>query len=111
MCGVAASIAFGANVVMPQSPENRAIEPSASEKAGRAPCRATGDPCFLGIDPDIYRMPLSGQYVQSRGSLICATRNWSSFPPEAFGIDFLRQFWPLMTPVDERLLFRSSLDC
>ena len=101
ICGVAASIAFGANVVMAQSPEIRAIGPLSSEKPGRAPCRATGEVCVLGIDPDIYRMPLLGQYVQSGDSLICATRNWSSFPPEAFSIDFLRQFWSLMTPQDQ----------
>lgn len=101
ICGVAASIAFGANVVMAQSPGIRAIGPLGSEKADRAPCRATGDTCFLGIDPDIYQMPLLGQNVQSGDRLICATRNWSSFPPEAFSIDFLRYFWAQMTPQDQ----------
>ena len=101
ICCVAASITFGANVVMAQSSGIQTIGPLGSEKADRAPCRATGDACFLGIDPDIYQMPLLGQYVQSGDRLICATRNWSSFPPEAFSIDFLRQFWSLMTPQDQ----------
>ena len=59
ICGVVASIAFGANVVMAQSPEIRALGPLGSEKAGRAPCRATGDACFLGIDPDIASVRLT----------------------------------------------------
>ena len=101
ICGVAASIAFGATVVMAQSPGTRAIGPLGGEKADRAACRATGEACFLGIDPDVYQMPLLGQYIQSGERLICATRNWSSFPPEAFSIDFLRQFWSLMTPQNQ----------
>lgn len=56
-------------------------------------CYATGEPCFLGIDPDIYQMPLFGEYVQNGNERICATRNWSPYPPEAFDIDFLRFFW------------------
>src|SRR5688572_19115641 len=101
ICGVAASIAFGATVGMAQSSGTREIGSLGGQKTGRAACRATGEACFLGIDPDIYRMPLLGQYVQSGDRLICATRNWSSFPPEAFSIDFLRQFWSLMTPPDQ----------
>jgi pimeloyl-ACP methyl ester carboxylesterase len=53
----------------------------------------TGDPCFLGIDPDIYQMPLFGKYIQSGDERICATTNWSPFPPEMFDIDFMRNFW------------------
>lgn len=101
ICGVAASIAFGATVGMAQSSGTREIGPLVGQKTGRAACRATGEACFLGIDPDIYQMPLLGQYVQSGDSLRCATRNWSSFPPEAFSIEFLRQFWAQMTPQDQ----------
>ena len=56
-------------------------------------CNATGEPCFLGIDPDIYQMPLFGKYILSGDETICATTNWSPFPPEAFDIDFMRNFW------------------
>jgi pimeloyl-ACP methyl ester carboxylesterase len=56
-------------------------------------CRATGEACFLGIDPDVYQMPLFGEYIQSGDEMICATTNWSPFPPEAFDIDFMRNFW------------------
>jgi pimeloyl-ACP methyl ester carboxylesterase len=101
ICEVAASIAFGAIVVMAQSSGTGTIGPSAVQKADRAPCRATGTACFLGIDPDIYHMPLNGEYIQTGDRLICATRNWSPFPPEAFNIDFLRQFWSLTTPQDQ----------
>lgn len=65
-------------------------------------CVATGATCFLGIDPDIYQMPLYGQYIQSGDELICATTNWSNFPPEAFDIGFMRDFWTFqMTPVQQ----------
>ena len=80
-----------------QAPETRALGPSTGETAAR-PCQATGDPCFLGIDPDVYQMPLFGEYIQSGDHLICATRNWSSYPPEAFNIDFMRAFWPQIPP-------------
>lgn len=99
--GLAASIAFCATVVMVPPSGARAIGPLGGEKADRAACRATGEACFLGIDPDIYRMPLPGQYIQSGNRPICATQNCASFPPEAFTIDFLRQFWSLMTPLDQ----------
>ena len=56
-------------------------------------CIATGEPCSLGIDPDIYQMPLFGEYIQKGDELICATTNWSPFPPEVFDIDFMRNFW------------------
>ena len=98
---VAASIVFGATVVMPQSSVTSTIGPSAVQKADRAPCHATGTACFLGIDPDIYHMPLYGEYIQSGDRLICATRNWSSYPPEAFNIDFMRAFWPQIPPQDQ----------
>lgn len=101
ICGVAASILFGATVVMPQSSATATIEPSAVQKVDRAPCRATGTACFLGIDPDIYHMPLYGEYIQSGDRLICATRNWSPFPPEAFNIDFMRAFWPQIPQQDQ----------
>lgn len=67
----------------------------------RAPCRATGESCFLGIDPDIYQMPLFGETIQSGNRSICATRSWSLLPPEAFDIDFMRGFWSLMAPNDQ----------
>lgn len=56
-------------------------------------CYATGKSCSLGIDPDVYRMPLTGEFMQSGNRRICATKNWSAYPPEAFDIDFLRAFW------------------
>ncbi len=56
-------------------------------------CRATGENCFLGIDPDVYQIPLYGEYIHNGKEQICATTNWSSFPPEAFDIDFMRNFW------------------
>jgi pimeloyl-ACP methyl ester carboxylesterase len=65
-------------------------------------CISTGEPCYLGIDPDIYQMPLYGVSIQCGDEQICATVNWCSyppdlfFPPEAFGIDFMRYFWTLM---------------
>ena len=94
---MSALIAFGATVAMAQTSGTRALGPLSSEEGHRAPCRATGTICFLGIDPDIYHMPLYGEYIQSGDRLICATRNWSSFPPEAFSIDFLRHFSTQMT--------------
>ncbi len=62
------------------------------DESGSA-CYATSEPCFLGIDPDIYQMPLFGEYIQRGNERICATRNWSPYPPEAFDIDFLLNFW------------------
>jgi pimeloyl-ACP methyl ester carboxylesterase len=64
-------------------------------------CRATGDTCFLGIDPDIYQMPLVGEYIQVGARLICATRNWSDYPPETFDMDFMRALWPQLAPTDQ----------
>ena len=98
--GLAALIAFSANAVMAQSSGSGTIGPSAVEKTECATCRATGTPCFLGFDPDIYHMPLYGEYIQTGDRLICATRNWSSLPPEAFTIDFMRAFWPHIPPPD-----------
>jgi len=98
--GVAASIAFAAAVVMAQAGAVT-IRPSGVQQTDCPSCRATGTPCFLGIDPDIYHMPLSGEYIQSGDRLICATRNWSPFPPEAFTIDFMRAFWPQIPPADQ----------
>ena len=105
ICGAAASVAFAGAMVTAQSPGNRATGPLSGQEAnsvaaGKA-CRATGDACFAGIDPDVYHMPLFGEYIQSGDHLICATRNWSSYPPEAFSIDFMRAFWPLMTPQNQ----------
>lgn len=62
------------------------------------PCRATGEACFLGIDPDIYQMPLVGETIRSGDRSICATRNWSSLPPEAFDLDLMRGLWSFFTP-------------
>ena len=74
ICGVAASIAFSATIGMAQSTGNPAVGPLGAQKTVRAPCRATGTVCFLGIDPDIYHMPLYGEYIQANDGLICATR-------------------------------------
>ena len=97
----ALAIALCTTAVVAQGPETRAPGLMNGERAARPPCRATGQACYLGIDPDIYGMPLLGQYIQSGDRLICATQNWSSFAPEDFSIDFLRQFWSLMTPQDQ----------
>src|SRR5262249_45189681 len=43
------------------APPNYAVAQSDGTKI----CRATGQPCFLGIDPDIYQMPLTGEIIQS----------------------------------------------
>jgi len=85
ICVLAASLA--ATTVAAQSPPNA--------------CRATGEACFVGIDPDVYQMPLFGEFIRSGNALICATRNWSPFPPEAFDVDFLRGFWLQMQPQDQ----------
>ena len=74
---------------------------SAQPSEKRGPCKPTGETCFLGIDPDVYHMPLSGESIQSGDRAICATRNWSAFPPEAFDLDFMRRFWSLMAPHDQ----------
>jgi len=83
------------------APESRGLEKSGFQKADGSCCRAIGETCFLGIDPDVYQMPLFGEYIQSGDHLICATRNWSSYPPEAFNIDFMRAFWPQIPPQDQ----------
>ena len=54
-------------------------------------CLLTGEPCFQGIDPDIYQMPLFGVTVASGRERLCATTNWSSLPPEAFDVEGLCQ--------------------
>jgi pimeloyl-ACP methyl ester carboxylesterase len=56
------------------------------------PCRLTGEPCFQGIDPDVYHMPLFGVSFASGQERLCATTNWSSLPAESFDADFMR-FW------------------
>ncbi|HKO91536.1 MAG TPA: hypothetical protein VJU61_10310 [Polyangiaceae bacterium] len=63
-------------------------------------CRATGEACSLGIDPDIYQMPLNGEFVQHGERLICATRNWSGLPPEQFDLEFSRVFWFSLTDAE-----------
>lgn len=66
---------------------------TASARNGQV-CRTTSEACYLGIDPDVYQMPLYGELIQSSDEMICATTNyWSSFPPEVFDIDFMRNFW------------------
>jgi hypothetical protein len=55
----------------------------------------------MGIDPDVYHMPLSGESIQSGNRSICATRNWSGFPPEKFDLNFMRDFWSVMSPNDQ----------
>jgi pimeloyl-ACP methyl ester carboxylesterase len=74
---------------------------TASAQHGQV-CRTTGEACFLGIDPDVYQMPLYGVQIQSGDELICATTNWSSLPPEVFDIDFMRYFWAFqMNPTQQ----------
>ena len=51
--------------------------------------------------PRHLQMPLSVNTSRAAIDLICATRNWSSYPPEAFNIDFMRAFWPMLTPQDQ----------
>jgi pimeloyl-ACP methyl ester carboxylesterase len=47
-------------------------------------------------------MPLFGVDIQCGDEKICATTNWSSFPPEAFDIDFMRNFWTFqMDPIQQ----------
>jgi pimeloyl-ACP methyl ester carboxylesterase len=64
-------------------------------------CIDTGEACFLGIDPDIYQMPLFGVNIECGDEQICATTSWSSFPPEVFDIDFMRNFWFQMDPAQQ----------
>ena len=65
-------------------------------------CRATGQACSLGIDPDIYHMPLSGEIIQSGDRQICATKSGPPpLPPEAFSIDFMRSFWTTLNASDQ----------
>lgn len=78
-----------------------AMAAAAQSSEQRAPCRATGESCFLGIDPDIYQIPLFGETIQSGNRSICATRSWSSLPPEAFDIDFMRGFWSFLAPNEQ----------
>jgi pimeloyl-ACP methyl ester carboxylesterase len=98
---VPTAITSAANKFVGQSPETQAIGQLGGQNSGRAVCRATDEACFLGIDPDVYQMPLFGKYIQSGDRLICATRNWSPYPPEAFNIDFMRAFWPQIPPLDQ----------
>lgn len=86
---------------MAQSSGTGEIGQLGGQKTSCASCRPTGDGCFLGIDPDIYHMPLYGEYILTRDRRICATRNWSAFPPEAFNIDFMRAFWRQIPPQDQ----------
>ncbi len=95
------AITSAANVFVGQSSGTQVLGTLGVQKADRSGCRATGTACFLGIDPDIYHMPLYGEYIQTGDRLICATRNWSPFPPEAFNIDFMRAFWPQIPPQDQ----------
>ena len=83
------------------SMDTRALAPLGVQNPDRPGCRATGEDCFLGIDPDVYQMPLFGEYIQSGDRLTCATQSWSSYPPEAFNIDFMRAFWPQIPPLDQ----------
>jgi hypothetical protein len=64
-------------------------------------CRATGDPCFLGIDPDRYGMPLFGEYIERDGERVCATRSWTTLPPEIFDLEFMRAFWSSVPLADQ----------
>jgi len=65
-------------------------------------CRATGQPCSLGIDPDIFHMPLTGEIIQSGDRQICVTKSGPPpLPPESFGIDFMRSFWTALSPSDQ----------
>jgi pimeloyl-ACP methyl ester carboxylesterase len=65
-------------------------------------CRATGQPCSLSVDPDIFHMPLPGEIVQSGDRQICATRSGPpTLPPENFGIDFMRDFWSTLNESDQ----------
>jgi pimeloyl-ACP methyl ester carboxylesterase len=73
-----------------------------AQSDGKKICRATGQPCFLGIDPDIYHMPLSGEIIQSGDRQICATTSGPPpLPPEAFSIDFMRTFWTTLNASDQ----------
>lgn len=65
-------------------------------------CRATGQPCSLGIDPDIFHMPDTGEIIQSGNRNICATTSGPPpLPPEAFTIDFMRSYWTTFSPSDQ----------
>jgi pimeloyl-ACP methyl ester carboxylesterase len=111
--GAAAASIGAAAIVAFWSPAARATGTS----HGQAPegvtqektCRATGNTCFLGIDPDIYQMPLVGEYIQHGARLICATRNWSDYPPETFDIDFMRALWPQLAPADQAATEAAAL--
>src|SRR6185369_14224596 len=94
LIALALMLALCSLAVVPVTATTTAQPPSVFQKADGSCCRAISEPCFLGIDPDVYQMPLFGEYIQSGDHLICATRNWSSYPPEAFNIDFMRAFWP-----------------
>jgi hypothetical protein len=87
--GILAAILVGSSYAVAASNENKL-------------CRATGQPCFLGIDPDIYHMPLSGEIIQSGDRQICATLSGPpQLPPEAFSIDFMRSFWTTLNASDQ----------
>jgi pimeloyl-ACP methyl ester carboxylesterase len=68
----------------------------------RQQCSVTGQTCDLGIDPDIYAMPLYGEIIQSGDRQICATKSGPpALPPEDFGIDFMRGFWTTLDASDQ----------
>jgi len=46
-------------------------------------------------------MPLFGEYIQNGDERVCATKNWSSLPPEAFDINFMQGLWPTLPPADQ----------
>jgi pimeloyl-ACP methyl ester carboxylesterase len=66
-------------------------------------CYATGESCSLGLDPDVYRMPLTGEFIQTGDRRICATKNWSELPPEVFDLDFLRAVWPSLPDATQQV--------
>src|SRR5262245_8003522 len=77
--------------------QNSAIQ----SKSAKQECSATAQACSLGIDPDIYAMPLSGEIIQSGNRQICTTKNWSTLPPETFDIGFMRTFWSSIPPTNQ----------
>jgi pimeloyl-ACP methyl ester carboxylesterase len=105
LCGTAAAIGCAATLATAQSQPTDVTGGVDGQEAGREAstevCRPTGQACSLGIDPDVYQMPLLGEFIQSGERLICATRNWSTHPSEIFGIDFMRAFWSLLTPQNQ----------
>ena len=76
MCTPAISLPFARSIVIPAVLIAFSVSFSGAVGAdSRNLCIDTGEPCFLGIDPDIYQMPLFGTYVQSGDERICATTN------------------------------------